>query len=440
MIANKPMMKISKGKLRFHVLLKCGRFFRWLEEHNGSRFSRLVFTICSGLWEKVTPSAVYRIVSIADYSKKGSVEINSIKTFRIGYAANAVSVGRGQKQHLKPVSMPDLNLYGLKDVTIHYGSDFIVDKKKHIVINDYCATKNDDNKGYEDNWTYWQGGKCTILRKGKKISSLEAGIMLTAKYSFNYYHNIYENLIRLCVLSECNELIPHNIPLLVDEVIFEVPSFSRVFDILSKHLHRDIIVVNKNSELYIKSLYFFSAVNNLVPNHVDDTKGHMEDYVFDKYYTLKMRTALLSHCDESKNYPRRFFITRKKAVHRHFNEKELFDILVPYGFSIIAPEDYTIEQQMAIFNNAEIIVSNSGAALTNLLFVSPSCVVFCFYRNADYIAPVFTAPVVFNNAHMYYFQSKEDKGMISAHADFSIDVNDFRQFVKDCIEPITCQS
>ena len=219
-------------KIRLLIIHRAGALFRWLDKHNNFWVWRQAFCSCRWLWEAITRSKVYRIVSFSEYAKDHPVALIPIKRNRIGYAANAVSVGRGEKQELRELPLPDLNLYRLSEVYIHHGSDFIANINESVVINDYCAFKNDDNKGYEDQWYYWQGGKVVLLRKCFVVNHIEAGIMLNDKYSFNYYHNMYDNLIRLCALGDCNGFIPKDTPIIVDEEIYKVPSFKRIYDII----------------------------------------------------------------------------------------------------------------------------------------------------------------------------------------------------------------
>ena len=429
-------MPCSLGEFRFKILQRFAKIFAWLEKHNDHKISQLIFKMLRWSWELVTPSEVYRIVSFKEYIQGHSHTVVPIGTNRIGYAANAVSIGKGDKQILKKVTLPDLNLYCLDDVCVHYGSDFVINVKERLVINDYCATKNDENQGYEDRWCYLQCGRIAITRKYIFNNTLESAIMLTDKYSFNYYHNIYENLIRLCVIEDCNSVIPTNAPFIIDDDVFSVPSFKRVYEILSKDIKRKEVIASRDEMIYVGKLYFITPVNSLVPNHKDYLKGRFEDYVFDMEYTLKMRRKLLSYKDDTIELPQRIFITRKNTTHRHFNEDELFAELEPYGFKKIAPEEYTFEQQMALFNKAEWVIGGSGAALTNLLFVSSSCIVVCLYRNSAYIPAVFTAPVCFNDANMYYFQSSNGESTLKAHTDFVINPDDFHHFVSDCISPL----
>ena len=428
-------MALSLGKIRYGLLLRFGNLFRRLDTLDNLRPARLLYNVLRWLWEVVSPSKVYHIVSFSEYASNHSVTKILLKSNRVGYAANAVCIGKGNRQELKELPLPIIYLYSLSEVLIHHSSDFIVKENERLVINDYCATKDDENKGYEDKWNYWQGGRVCILRKHSVSRSLDSGIMLNGKFSYNYYHNMYENLIRLSVLRECNHQIPNEVPIIVDEEIMNVPSFKRIYDILSKDLNRQTIIIRKNEQVNVKNLFYLTSVNSLVPVHWDYTKGKMEDYVFDRDYILKMRNTLLACMDNSVELPKRIFITRKSTTHRHFNEDELFSVLKPLGFKKVAPEEYSFEQQMALFNKAEWIVGGSGAALTNLLFTSPSCVIVCLYRNSNYIPAVFTAPVCFNEAKMYYFQSSKGESIMKAHTSFTIDVQDFQLFVNDWIAP-----
>jgi len=61
------------------------------------------------------------------------------------------------------------------------------------------------------------------------------------------------------------------------------------------------------------------------------------------------------------------YISREKAPGRHVeNETELLEMLGKYGFSCISLEDYSIEQQIALFHNAKVVVAPHGAGLVNL--------------------------------------------------------------------------
>lgn len=423
---------LSIGKTKTIALKKTGNILSRLKAHDDQWSARVLFKAIKGIWELISPSKVYSIVSSEEYACSHNAPVEVLKTDRIGYFANAVSYGKGEEQILKEHPLPNLLLHCFSGVCAHYGSDFVINLNERLVVNDYCANNVDDNKGYEDRVNYFQKGRIAILHKRKVSRHIESGIMINGKFSYNYYHSIYENLIRLLVVNDFNNRIPKEVPLIIDEDVMRIPSLKRIYEILSNNLQRKTIVLEKDEMIKCGRLYTISTVNNLVPLHWDYTKGRIEDYVFDKEYVLKLRNTLLAHRDTSVNLPKRFFISRKKTAHRKFNEDELFSVLKPLGFERIAPEEYPIEQQMTLFHDAEWVFGGSGAALTNLLFTCEKCVVVCVYRNSQYIPPVFTPPMCFNGGKMYYFQSSQGTSIMKAHSDFTIDIEQFSQFV-DCI-------
>ena len=423
------------GHIKVYLLNVVGDCLEKLHRNNNSLVCDGLFEILTYLWELLSPSEVYTIVSHSEYinTHDSSAEI-VLKDGRVGYVANVVIFGKEEEQKLKEVKLPPLLLYYHKNVLIRHGSDHVCNYQKRIIVNDYCSNNNNDNNSYGDVNTFYYKRRITILKRLNSIKRIDSGIRINGKYSYNYYHNLYEHLIRLIPIRENNGLIPADVPIVIDEDIWNTPSLRQIYQFLGNSLGRETIVVSKSEGIFVNNLYTISDVNYLVPKHIDFMKGSIEDYVFDKDYTLKLRKILLPNRIKS-SFPKRFFITRKYTNHRNFNEDEIFAILEPFGFEIVAPEKYTFDQQMSLFNEAECIVGGSGAAFTNLLFCSSSCMIVCLFKQTPYFPPVFTAPVCFNNARMVVYVSKEESYDGGAHGNFSINVAQFKQFFNDFVVP-----
>jgi capsular polysaccharide biosynthesis protein len=64
------------------------------------------------------------------------------------------------------------------------------------------------------------------------------------------------------------------------------------------------------------------------------------------------------------------YISRGNAPKRRIaNEEEIIGVLRAADFRIVRAEDYTFEQQVALFAQTRYLVSNHGAGLTNMLFM-----------------------------------------------------------------------
>ena len=95
--------------------------------------------------------------------------------------------------------------------------------------------------------------------------------------------------------------------------------------------------------------------------------------------------AYLRGCIERKlegneaGLPTRFYISRARAKSRRVsNEDELAPMLKSFGIEIVQAETLPIEEQAALFRNAELIVSPHGAGLANMLFSRRTSIVELF--------------------------------------------------------------
>ena len=66
------------------------------------------------------------------------------------------------------------------------------------------------------------------------------------------------------------------------------------------------------------------------------------------------------------------FIGRELAILTEVLANKLFHL----GFSIVPPAEHSLDEQINIFNQAEIIVAPHGAGLTNVVWCNPGTVVY----------------------------------------------------------------
>jgi O-antigen biosynthesis protein WbqL len=76
--------------------------------------------------------------------------------------------------------------------------------------------------------------------------------------------------------------------------------------------------------------------------------------------------------------PRRIFVSRRsRPIFRELdNLRELEEIAVQEGLTVVCPEDYPFERQIALFRGATMIVGEYGSALHNALFSPSGTLVF----------------------------------------------------------------
>lgn len=73
----------------------------------------------------------------------------------------------------------------------------------------------------------------------------------------------------------------------------------------------------------------------------------------------------------------KIYISRANKEHRQLsNEAELITLLEQKGYFILNPENYTVDEQIVIFQHAKIVVALLGAGLANIAFCQPSTIIY----------------------------------------------------------------
>ena len=304
----------------------------------------------------------FEVVSHHVYAKSHlTSSIIPLITNRVGYTSKLTYELEPLKKELISVPMQDIFIYKHEGVRIQGNSDFILNVKEKCVINDFCYNMNDRYVMFDGLLLRLKNNVAVLRNDGGigKCRYLKSGIMLSGKFSCNYYHELYEILIKLLVFNRIN--ISKDAPLIIDEIVMKIDSFKKIFEILNE-TQRDIITIGEKEIVEFGTLYSLSAVNSIAPHYRDITDpDHLFGFVFDCHLTLQMRDKLLLFKSNLAT-PKRIFLTRKSTKKRHYNEFEVWGVLKEYGFEVVAPETYTFCEQMALFNNADCAFVRCGWA------------------------------------------------------------------------------
>jgi hypothetical protein len=197
--------------------------------------------------------------------------------------------------------------------------------------------------------------------------SIEKAVWMGGNFSWNYYHLLYEFIVKFLYLNELN--IPLTIPLLVDQWSMNNPHFKELFDIANYKGYK-LIEVDRRCRFKVEELTYISCPNLIPPNVKNDDQP--DDIQFNVEVLVKLRNYFLSYSSH-REFPKRIFISRKNASSRRkFNEKAVLQLLSEYGFEAVFPETLSVTDQISLFNQAEWIIGGAGAAFTNLLFCGKS--------------------------------------------------------------------
>ncbi len=368
----------------------------------------------------------YQAISHSEYVKYNSTSIiQPITDERVCYTSNTVFDDSESDSQLIPVTAPKLYLAIHKNVRISGNSDLIIDVSNKFAINDFASSVQPPF-GNRDGILFRQKNTLLLLKfdENADCQVYDSGIMITGKFSSNYYHVMYEILIKMLIVDELK--IQQDIPFVIDKVILKVNSFHDIFITLNR-TNRKYIAIENNDNYEFKSLYYISPVNIIPPHVIDPDRFNIRDVVFDLSYLKLLRDRLLT-IKSKKIFSKRIYLSRKKSSRRSFNEDDVISCLNSYDFEVVSPEDYSLADQISMFNGAEIIVGGVGAAMTNLLFCNATCQIICL-NSMKVIIPVFSTIAFAQGARMRCLVGQKSKIFKSndVHSDYFIDVRELKK-------------
>ncbi|MBI5971506.1 MAG: glycosyltransferase family 61 protein [Deltaproteobacteria bacterium] len=312
------------------------------------------------------------------------------------------------------------------DNAVVFGSSNVVVAGREKAIYELPAHDKKNKFRYSDTVALCFSGGKMIIRHKDSGKGIEEGIMLSANYSYNYYHFVCEILPKFNLLNEMH--VPKSAPLLVDDVVADVPQFKELLDFFNAE-GREIIYLKKGYGYKIKRLYYLSFINVIPPNYKDVDAADFTDFQFDTRGIDFLRNKLLRLRGPA-NHPKRIFLSRQNASRlRRYNEDEVINVFKKYDFEVVTLESWSISEQVSLFNNAEFIAGATGAAFTNIIFCSPNCKILCFQPKRNDIS-AFSTIAKYLRLDLQCLGDDED-GRRDIHVNFTIDVDKAQRVLAD---------
>jgi capsular polysaccharide biosynthesis protein len=126
---------------------------------------------------------------------------------------------------------------------------------------------------------------------------------------------------------------------------------------------------------------------------------------------------------------RRIYISRRGASYRRIaNEAEIEALLRDLGFEIHELEQYSLRDQVALFAEAEVVVSAHGAGLANMLFAPPGLVVVDIFESTRFNKCFWNMSNALGHRYWYLVGDTVPSGMTYA-GDIQVSLGAFRELV-----------
>ena len=196
---------------------------------------------------------------------------------------------------------------------------------------------------------------------------IEAGIHMACFSSSNYYHCIVELITRFAALEALADPELASLPLLVDEGCVAVPQLLEVIRVVAG-TDRELIQLRAGVARRVRRLILPSSLSWMPNNQRDGMAPEPGDTHVSAEAIRYLRKRLVPPDVHLPERGTRRICILKPTSKRLQNSGELADVAAEFGFQIVRPESLSQADQIRLFAQADVIVGETGAALTNILF------------------------------------------------------------------------
>lgn len=131
---------------------------------------------------------------------------------------------------------------------------------------------------------------------------------------------------------------------------------------------REIIFLRQNEKIYVKNLYVVSVAGyaSFQPRKINIPLSCSGLY---NYEALNYARKILKRkVVSNKKWPKKIFLKRNSGYRNLINSKEIETLLKKQGFEVYDFQNHSLEYQIGLFSNADIIIGSSGAHFANIIF------------------------------------------------------------------------
>jgi hypothetical protein len=202
------------------------------------------------------------------------------------------------------------------------------------------------------------------VRRGISVHlNKQHNILFHNQWAYGFYHWLIESLPRLIAQREhwgkSNILLPQKIPNAWFRDWIHSISGGKIVE-----LERGITIIN--------NVTFTENPQTMLKFSSPDL-SELASY-FSHYLDLKNSSVNKSL----------IYVSRRNAGHRHIsNEIELISRLEAVGFHSFEMENYVFPDQVRLFSNADVVVSQHGAGLANAVFMKPGSTLIEIFQEPD---------------------------------------------------------
>jgi capsular polysaccharide biosynthesis protein len=246
-----------------------------------------------------------------------------------------------------------------------------------------------------------------LLKTSRRLSA--DALWIVDDWSGGYYHWLADTLPRLYAMRERTAELTLLLPDRFQQREF-VNSSLKPFNV------RNVEVIAANEKVFCPTLF--------VPMHTAPSGHHNENFM------RGIRTLMVEEFgDRQSETAARIYVSRRKAPKRRIvNEEDVLQAVMEFGFEILDAERLSFAQQVRAFSDARYLVSNHGAGLTNMMFMSAGSNVLELRHELDRRYNCYFNLASALNLNYFYQTCAADTTQEDPHtADLHVDVQALRE-------------
>ena len=256
---------------------------------------------------------------------------------------------------------------------------------------------------------------------------IPAGIHLTGEHEANYFHWIVEVLPRLFLCEKM--LTDKQVPILVSDGLHE--NLYALLNII-RSPERPVLTMKTDRYYSVASLIYPSDLTRILDTY-DRAPGNDTTYL-PVALLRAMKTEIKSVINvRLSRFGKRIYVKRNSSYRKLLNEPEIEELLSGLGFVTVDTGELSIEEQLGVFADCELIVGPSGAAMANMLWCRPETRIVILHSDHPFKKyPYWDALARACELRIAYLagpRAHTITDMFQAHDDFTINPGELRQML-----------
>lgn len=333
------------------------RFFRWLDKKLSAQHQQ------------------YTVLHRDDYQKQADIALHSY--------GDSEAINYKIPHHFHDLLPEYASTIGMT----HYPAPFVLDIQDGKILGRHALVTTDDNQiiaeslfnhlpyieAFSSGQIHYPQTASELIKQMTYHADYEIVFVLANYFENAFYHWMLESLPRLWLLQEYQQMTGYDVPILLSHPL---PEF-----------------VKESLDIFgIKDVIFWDATrakanNLLMPMAINGT-GIPSPRILQA-----VSQQLVSGIPEKVQFDSpRIYISRKNSMKRRIiNEELVVNFVREHGFDVFTLETLSFAEQIALFQQAEVVIGAHGAGFANCIhsknikmleFFEPDYINICFYRLA----------------------------------------------------------